>query len=49
MAKIEIVSEVRVNGVWYRQEELDPAEFQQMLNEKNTRVMKSIGFERKTA
>lgn len=50
MAKPEIVSEVRINGVWYRQEELDPEEFRVLLGQKLDEVMGRYGFERvKTA
>lgn len=47
MAKPEIVSEVRINGVWYKQEELDPEEFHTMLGKKFDEVMGRYGFKRK--
>lgn len=47
MAKPGIVSEVRINGIWYLQEELDPEEFQRLLSKKFDEVMGKYGFKRK--
>lgn len=50
MNKLEIVSKVRINGELYLQEELDPEEFQSMVERKITAYMERIGFKKdKTA
>lgn len=50
MKKPEIVSMVKVDGIWFRQEELQPEEYQKLLEIKINETMRNIGFERiKTA
>lgn len=47
MSKINIVSMVRINGQWMRQEEVDPVLFKKLLGEKLDYVMSNQGFVRK--
>ncbi len=44
MKKLEIVSMVRINGKWYRQEEIPTDEFKRLLEDKITESMENIGF-----
>ncbi len=44
MKKLEIVSMVRINGKWYRQEEIPTDEFRRLLEDKITKSMENIGF-----
>lgn len=44
MKKLEIVSMVRIEGKWYRQEEIPVDEFRRLLEAKITESMKNIGF-----
>ena len=47
MKKLKIVSMVRINGKWMRQEEVDPVLFKKLLGEKLDYVMGNQGFVRK--
>jgi hypothetical protein len=47
MSKINIVSMVRIDGQWMRQEEVDPVLFKKLLGEKLDYVMGNQGFVRK--
>lgn len=50
MKELEIVSMIKVNGVWVRQEEIPQEEFCKLLEKKLDQVMDGIGFDRvKTA
>lgn len=50
MRKLEVVSMVKVNGEWVRQEALPPEEFRALLETKLNDTMRDIGFRRiKTA
>lgn len=50
MQKLEVVSMVKVNGEWVRQEDLPPEEFRTLLETKLNDTMRSVGFGRiKTA
>lgn len=44
--KLEIVSMIKVNGVWIMQEELSGEELRQIVEKKLDAAMKNIGFER---
>ncbi|MEH2947078.1 hypothetical protein [Sporofaciens sp. JLR.KK001] len=44
MKKLEIVSMVRIEGKWYRQEEIPVDEFRRLLEAKITESMENIGF-----
>lgn len=44
MKKLEIVSMVRIEGKWYRQEEIPVDEFKKLLEAKITESMENIGF-----
>lgn len=47
MQKLEIVSMIKVDGAWIRQEDILPEDFRKLLEMKMDESMKSIGFERK--
>lgn len=47
MSNLEIVSMVKINGVWHKQEDIPPEEFRRLLEEKIDTVMQNIGFRRK--
>lgn len=47
--KPEIVSMIRIDGVWRRQEEVPEEELQKLVEKKLDDVMRSIGFERISA
>lgn len=47
MKKLEIVSMVKINGIWHRQEELPPDEFKGLIEAKITESMQNIGFRKK--
>lgn len=47
MQKLEIVSMIKVDGTWIRQEDILPEDFRKLLEMKMDESMKSIGFERK--
>lgn len=50
MQKLQIVSMVKVDGIWKNQEDIDPEEFRKMIEAKMDAAMQNIGFERiKTA
>lgn len=50
MQKLKIVSMVKINGVWIKQEEIPQDEFRKLLEAKVNSTMRNIGFERiKTA
>ncbi len=50
MQKLEIVSMIKVNGVWVKQEEIPQEELRKLLEKKFDQVMDGIGFNRvKTA
>lgn len=50
MQKLEIVSMIKVNGEWVRQEEIPKEELCKLLEKKFDQVMNGIGFNRvKTA
>ena len=50
MQKLEIVSMIKINGVWVRQEEIPREELCKLLENKFDQAMMGIGFERvKTA
>ena len=50
MSKLNIVSKVRINGKLVLQEEIEPEVFRRLLEEKITKAMANIGFEKiKTA
>lgn len=50
MQDLEIVSMIKVNGVWVRQEEIPQEELCKLLEKKFDQAMREIGFERvKTA
>ena len=50
MQKLEIVSMIKINGVWVRQEEIPREELCKLLEKMFDQSMKGIGFERvKTA
>lgn len=50
MSKLNIVSKVRINGKLVLQEDIEPEVFQRLLEEKITKAMSNIGFEKiKTA
>lgn len=50
MQKLEIVSMIKVNGVWVRQEEIPKEELSKLLEKKFDQVMNEMGFKRiKTA
>lgn len=46
MQKLEIVSMIKINGVWVRQEEIPREELRKLLEKKFDQAMKGIGFER---
>lgn len=46
MRDLEIVSMIKVNGVWVKQEEIPKEELRKLLEEKFDKVMKGIGFDR---
>lgn len=46
MQELEIVSMIKVNGVWVRQEEIPREELCKLLEKKLDQAMKGIGFER---
>lgn len=46
MSKLEIVSMVKINGVWYRQEEVPKDQFKKLLEAKITESMQNLGFKR---
>lgn len=46
MKKLEIVSMVKINGVWMNQEDLPPEEFRRLLEAKINDTMQNIGFQR---
>lgn len=46
MQKLEIVSMVKVNGVWVRQEEIPKEELCKLLEKKLDQAMEGIGFKR---
>lgn len=45
MKDLEIVSMVKINGEWVRQEEIPPEEFRQLLEKKLDQVMDGLGFD----
>lgn len=47
MGKLEIVSMVKINGLWHRQEELPSDEWKGLLEAKITESMQNIGFRKK--
>lgn len=46
MQKLEIVSMIKVNGVWVRQEEIPKEELCKLLEKKLDQAMEGIGFKR---
>lgn len=46
MSKLEIVSMVKINGVWYMQEEVPKDQFRKLLEAKITDTMQNLGFRR---
>lgn len=46
MKKLEVVSMIKINGVWVRQEEIPREELCKLLEKKFDQAMKGIGFER---
>lgn len=47
MSKLKTVNEIRVNGKWIREEELDPAFVQRVINDRIDFAMTNQGFVRK--
>lgn len=47
--KLEIVSMIKVGGVWVRQEEFSKEELRQIVEKKLDAAMKNIGFDRAPA
>lgn len=47
MKGIEVVSMIKINGLWVNQEDLSKEEFSQILEKKLDESMKNIGFERR--
>lgn len=47
MKGIEVVSMIKINGLWVNQEDLSEEEFSQILEKKLDETMKNIGFERR--
>lgn len=47
MKGIEVVSMIKINGLWVNQEDLSKEEFSQILEKKLDETMKNIGFERR--
>lgn len=46
MQKFEVVSMIKINGKWVRQEEIPKEELRKLLEKKFDEAMKGIGFER---
>ncbi len=46
MRDLEIVSMIKVNGAWVKQEEIPREELSKLLEEKFDKTMKGIGFDR---
>lgn len=44
--KLEVVSMIKIGGVWVRQEELSREELREILEKKLDTAMKHIGFDR---
>lgn len=49
MSKLEIVSMVKINGIWYRQEEVPKDQFRKLLEAKINESMQNLGFRRDKA
>ena len=47
MKKLRIVNEVRINGKWIREEDMDPEEFHRLMIAKSDYAMGNQGFVRK--
>lgn len=47
MKGIEVVSMIKINGLWMKQEDLSKEEFSEILEKKLDETMKNIGFERR--
>lgn len=47
MKGIEVVSMIKINGSWMKQEDLSKEEFSEILEKKLDETMKNIGFERR--
>lgn len=47
MKGIEVVSMIKINGLWVNQEDLSKEEFSEILEKKLDESMKNIGFERR--
>jgi hypothetical protein len=47
MKGIEVVSMIKINGLWMKQEDLSKEEVSEILEKKLDETMKNIGFERR--
>lgn len=47
MSELKVVSEIRINGKWMSEDEIDPMILQRILNERIDYAMRNQGFIRK--